>query len=190
MADPIGEIPVIITGDDSQLQAAINAAAQMAATGARKIADAFSEAVGGLGNLGSNLYQGLAESGPAFQAFASHVQNFIAQPLTAASEVVGEFLNILGPLGIAAGGAATSFVLMGRAISDVVLEAGKAAESTSNLADRLNLTFDHTKTLSEMAQIAGISLGGLNVASARLADSMEGDSKQAKATAAALNELG
>ncbi len=60
--DPIGEIPILITGDDSDLQKAINDAVQMAEDGAQKIGGAF--------------YQGFQTSGDALEAFVGSMGKF------------------------------------------------------------------------------------------------------------------
>ncbi len=123
-------------------------------------------------------------------SFAENAKEFIENPLKAGGQAIGNFLEALGPVGIAAGAAAAAFALIGREIVDLVLEEGKAAEAMGNFADRLNIGFEDAKKLSEMAQIAGISVGSLERVSMRLADAMQNASGSGKKVAEALQSIG
>ncbi len=93
-------------------------------------------------------------------------------------------------MGAVALGAAAALAAVSAQLVSLVKEFGQAAEQTGNLADRLNLTWRETRNLEEMAQIAGVSVSGLQTASFRLAEALEGTSAQGEKTAAALLKIG
>lgn len=126
----------------------------------------------------------------SFTAFANSVEQGISHPLQFAGAKVKEFMLELGPMGVAALGVAAGIGAIGFAAFQMVKEFGAAAEATGNLADRLNLTFTQTRELEDMAQIAGVSINGLQMASFRLADALEDASGSGKKVATALREMG
>ncbi len=147
---------------------------------AAKFAKAWDEAI----------KENAARSQAEFQKFAEGVQNFITHPLQTAGAATKDFLLAIGPMGAVALAGAAALAVVGKEVFNLVQQFGQAAEATQNMADRLNLTFVETRRLEEMAQIAGVSIGGLQQASFRLAESLEGTSAQGQKVAKTLAEIG
>ena len=138
----------------------------------------------------ANLGQSATQTNAEFEKFADGIQNFISHPLQSAGAAAKSFLIELGPLGTVALGVTAIIAGLGKEVFNLVEQFGQAAKATGNMADRLNLTWRETRNLEEMAQIAGVSIGGLQTASFRLAEALEGTSKQGQDTAAALLKIG
>lgn len=168
-------------------------AADAAAAALNKDAAAASTVVGANQQAGqsfSNLGQNVQQTNAEFAKFADGVGNFISHPLQSAGQAVKGFLLELGPMGVAALAGAAALAEVGSQLFSLVKEFGAAAEATQNMADRLNLTFQETRNLEEMAQIAGVSITGLQQASFRLAESLEGTSANGAKVAKALGDIG
>jgi hypothetical protein len=138
----------------------------------------------------ANLGQSVQQTNAEFAKFADGVQSFISHPLQTAGAAAKSFLLEIGPIGAVALGATAAFLELGSAVFGLVKEFGAAAEQTQNMADRLNLSFQATRDLEEMAQIAGVSITGLQQASFRLAESLEGTSANGIKVAKALGDIG
>lgn len=257
-SDPIGEIPIVISGDTSQLEKDLRTAEEMAKAAGQKISDALaagslgsdqldeslktltasglsvnqamiqvaaglkdvgqvaSETAAKLNDIGSAGVKPLEDIRDAlqrmrdeakqaadaaktledaaaqakFEEFANNVEQWIRSPLRMAGAAAKEFLLEIGPLGAGAIAAGAGLAVLGKEIVDLVLAEGKATESTQNFADRLQLSFQDTQKLSEMADIAGISVTVLERASARLATAFEDSDGAGKKVAAALDNMG
>lgn len=176
MPEPIGEIPIEITGDLSFLEKALQAAQNLASEWAAKLAGAFNEG-----------FDGVAEGAKSFE---EGIKEWIEHPLDKAAGAVTGFVESLGPLGVAAVAAAGAFAFIGKEITDLVLEEGAAAEAMSNFANKLNIPFEEAKKLSEMADIAGVSIDSLSRVSMRLADALENPATSGKKVNDALQKMG
>ncbi len=174
--DPIGEIPVEITGDYGPLDKALQAAMDLAKEWAGKIAEGFNSGLSGISEGANDFSEGLKE--------------FIEHPLNAAAGALTGFIEQIGPLGVAATAAAGAFALIGKEVTDLVLDEGKAAEAMSNFALRLNVSFEDAKKLSEMAEVAGVSVDGLARVSMKLADALEQPAGAGKKVNDALQAMG
>jgi hypothetical protein len=174
--DPIGEIPVEITGDYGPLDKALQAAMDLAKEWAGKIAEGFNSGLAGISEGANDFSEGLKE--------------FIEHPLNAAAGALTGFIEQIGPLGVAATAAAGAFALIGKEVTDLVLDEGKAAEAMSNFALRLNVSFEDAKKLSEMAEVAGVSVDGLARVSMKLADALEQPAGAGKKVNDALQAMG
>lgn len=222
MADPIGEIPVKITGDWADLQVQLLAAEAAAVGAAKDIGEAFNEASKQLSLFDSFDHFGNASQlelfgkslsdigkeaeaaakplmelpevtdhvSEAFHRFAEGVGEWIEHPLKMAGEAAQGLIEALGPVGVVALAVGAGIVELGKKIVDLVLEEGAAAEATNNLANRLNLSFEETKKLSEMAQIAGVGIDSLARVSMRLADALDNPAGAGKKVAEALDKMG
>lgn len=261
MADPIGEIPIIISGDSTELEKDLKAAAELAKAAGQKISDALAsgaigsdqltdslkaltdkglsinqammaladtlkttnsaatEAASGIGDIGAAAGKATpqvedirtslagirdeakraADSSQAFSevtnsanfsAFADNVEQYIRSPLRTAGAAAKEVLLEIGPMGAAAAAAAIGVGILAKEITDLVLAEGHAAETTQNFADRLQLSFQDTQKLSEMAQIAGVNVSVLERASSRLALAFEDSDGAGKKVAKALDDMG
>lgn len=175
MADPIGQIFVDIAGNWSKLQQDLLKAEALAQQAGLKIAEALNA-----GSAAGDAVGPLTDVRDALAAIRMEASNAAMADLAKQAEV---FV-------IAAVAAAAAVVAFGGAITHLVLEEGAAAESTNNLANRLNLSFEETKKLSEMAQIAGVSVESLGRVSMRLADALEDPAGAGKKVAEALNKMG
>ena len=126
----------------------------------------------------------------AFKEFADGVQNFISHPLRSAGEAAKEFILAIGPMGVVAMAGATAVAAIAAETFNLVKAFGQTTEATQNMADRLNLSWHETRQLEEMAQIAGVSIGTLQQASFRLAESLDADSTNGQKVAEALAKVG
>jgi hypothetical protein len=174
--DPIGEIPVEITGDLGPLEKALQDAKNLASEWAGRIAEGFNSGIEGISETGKQFEDGIKE--------------WIEHPLDNAAGAVRGFVESIGPMGVAMAAGAAGVAFLGKEITDLVLEEGKAAEITSNLADQLNLSFNDMRKLSDMADVAGVNIGGLARVSMMLADALEDSEGRGKKVANALAEMG
>ncbi len=212
--DPIGEIPILITGDDSGLQKTLADVVAEAQASGEKIAAAFAsgamatadfdEKMQALINSGkttneamvilANQFTAVGEaantSSGTFEKFAENVGNFIEHPLQSAGEAAKGFVEAIGPIGVVAIAASAGLAELGKAIFELVLEEANAARETQNLADRLNLSFEQTKQLGEMADVAGVNISVLQRVSMRLADALNDSQGAGKKVAEALDGMG
>ena len=142
---PIGEIPVLITGDWSDLQSAINDAVSAAESGAQDIASAFSNVQGGSGiadsvtaatqaleDFGSQAAARESEFGTLGDYLASLDDDFNNLPGSAATAG-----SALGGLGDDAAEAQTALDGVGSAIGSLGTEADTAGPQVENLATPL-----------------------------------------------------
>jgi hypothetical protein len=134
--EPIGEIPVVITGDYSALQAAIEATIAMADEGASKIADAFN-----IPSAGSELVTAAEGATTAIGEMGDAAE-------TAGSQMGGA-AGDAGDLGQAAAGAGSG---AGDAAGGVK-ELGDAAEEAGGKMEGLG------ENLKQIAETMGIGLG-------------------------------
>src|SRR5207237_181943 len=110
------------------------------------------------GKLATELGHSFGES---FKGFGENISGFLEHPLQSAGAAAKSMVETLGPVGVAAGVTAGVLAELGREISNLVAEVGAAAKATENLSYRLNLSFEETKKLSEMAQVAGVELSAM-----------------------------
>ncbi len=170
---------------------ALEAAWQKAIEEDKKLADAAKRDAAAFQQAWSDaLKENNARAQAEFEKFAHGVGQFISNPLQSAGSAVTDFMIKLGPMGLAATAAAAALAAIGKGLFDLVVEFGAAAETTGNMADRLNLTWRETRNLEEMAQIAGVSISGLQQASFRLAESLDETSANGKKVADALHSIG
>lgn len=170
---------------------ALEAAWERAIAEDKKLADAAKkDAADFAAAWDAAIKENMQRNAAAFEKFATDVQNFITHPLQSAGEAVKGFLLEIGPVGAVALAGAAALAIVGNELLNLVKEFGAAAEATGNMADRLNLTWRETRNLEEMAQIAGVSISGLQQASFRLAESLDETSANGKKVAEALQSIG
>jgi hypothetical protein len=173
--ESIGDIFIGIAGDWSKLQQDLLKAEALAQQAGTKIADALN--TGSAGKDASGPIENVTEALTQLRAEADKAN---------LAELSAQFETVA----IVAAAGAAAFSAAAVAITHLVLEEGAAAEATGNLAARLNLSFEETKQLSEMAQIAGISVESLGRVSMRLADALEDPAGAGKKVAEALDKMG
>ncbi len=177
--DPIGEIPVIITGDDSELQKAINDAVKTAETGAKSIAGAFSAAFSAIGNIASDLGSAAIDAGKGIV----HIAEAVAA-VSAATIVAAKAMATFGSETATAGGAADTLVDSYRAlrlalsptvftaasigVGVLIEETVRAAVATEALIEKqallaasTNRTFTEINTLANAEKQLGTASGDL-----------------------------
>ncbi len=170
---------------------ALEAAWEKAIEEDKKLADAAKRDAAAFQQAWSDaIKENNARAQAEFEKFSQGVGQFISNPLQSAGAAVTDFMIKLGPMGLAATAAAAALAAIGKGLFDLVVQFGAAAEATGNMADRLNLTWRETRNLEEMAQIAGVSISGLQQASFRLAESLDDTSENGKKVASALQSIG
>lgn len=193
--DPIGEIPILITADSSTLQADFDKAESLAKQAAEDIAASFTAGVSNF-NM-SQLADDFAKSmngagevvdtlGEKFKEFGESASEWIEHPIASFRSLI----ESIGPVGIAIAVVTAALAELTHVITDLVLEEGAAAQATQNLADKLNLSFEDTKQLGEMAQVVGINIDVLARTSMRLADALDNSSTSGKKIVDALQAMG
>jgi hypothetical protein len=126
----------------------------------------------------------------AEKSFGETIGNALAHPLQAAGDIAKGFIAEVGMVGTMALGAAAGLTLLGTEAYGLVKAEGEEARSTQNLAYRLNLTFEETKRLSEMAAIVGVNIDSLTRVSIRLADALEHPATTGKKVSETLKSIG
>jgi len=127
---PIGEIPVLITGDWSELQTALDAAVKASELGAQEIAAAFSSSSGT-----NDLASGIDTATEAINSFDSAV--------TTSSESFGSLGDYLNSLESDAGNAQTAVEGAGAAIGTLGTDAETAGGQVENLSPPLEDVHQH-----------------------------------------------
>ncbi len=186
---PVNQALTEMAASSGSLGASVSSAAESLsreAVAATSAASANTE----LGGSFKTVSSGVESTDASFKQFADDVQNFISHPLKSAGEAAKEFILALGPMGVAAFAGAAAVAAIATETFNLVKAFGQTTEATQNMADRLNLTWRETRNLEEMAQIAGVSIGGLQQASFRLAESLDEDSKNGQKVAEALAKVG
>ncbi len=120
----------------------------------------------------------------------TQIQSGISSPLSSASEALGNFAGRLGVAGVAASATIGILVTAGTAAFNLVKEFGAAAEETSNLADRLDITAKQARSLEIASGIAGVNVNTLLGSTRLLAAALEDQTGQGEKTVATLNKLG
>ena len=176
MADLVSSVHIIATDETSTAYAAATANAQAhtdavqgnatALAGMSDTAKAGAESVNGL----ADAHKQAAESA---EKFGEGIKNFIEHPLESAGSAVKGIISELGPMGIAAVGAAGGVALLSKEVYDLVNEEGQAARQTQNFATTLGVSFEEAKKLGEMAKIVDVNIGGLSRAAFKLAEALQ-----------------
>lgn len=135
-----------------------------------------------LGQAGEKAH----ETEGLFVEFGEKVSEIIEHPIQQFRALV----EAMGPVAIGALALAAAFYEVGKQITELVLDEAQAARENQNLADKLNLTFDETKQLSEMASVVGVNIDSLARVSMRLADALDDPAGKGKAVASALEGMG
>jgi archaellum component FlaC len=168
---PIGEIPVLITGDWSDLQDSINAAVQAAEAGAQQIADAMSAAgsVGAGGDISAGI-GAASESLSQFGGDAAEVESNLASLDSAISTLDSSFEEI-SSAGEQADSALTEMSSSFNEVESSAGEVGSAlGEAASSMGDLDSSFSDVAASGSEI----GDSLGDVDSALGELDSSAEG----------------
>lgn len=136
-----------------------------------------------LGEVGDKAH----ETEGIFVEFGEKVSEIIEHPIQQFRALV----EAIGPVGIGIAALAAGFFELAKGVTELVLEEGNAARETQNLADKLNLGFEQTKQLGEMASVVGVNIDALSRASMRLAVALDDPTSAAGAkVSAALDKLG
>lgn len=146
----------------------------------------FVSSMGTVGDLLDKTGAHAEGIGGMFEHFGESISGFIAHPIDALRGIV----ESIGPVSIglvAMGAAAFEF---GEKLTELVLEEGAAAQATQNLAEKLNLSFEDTKQLGEMAGVVGINIDTLARTSMRLADALDNSTGSGKKIVDQLHEMG
>lgn len=174
-ASPIGEIPVVITGDWSELQVAIDQAANAASAGAQQIASAFE-------STGSNtdLFTGISDQ--------------VAAASTSMEEMAGSVTIVednLAALSAAAVSAEAGIETVPPALHDVSESSHEAEVGLAEFGEQL-LKFGEalaiTEGLKEFAEAALEAFGAEEKATISLA-ALTGSMEEAEKTVADLKEM-
>jgi hypothetical protein len=126
----------------------------------------------------------------AEKSFGETIGNSLAHPLQAAGDIAKGFIAEVGMVGTVALGAAAGLTLLATEGYGLVKAEGEEARSTQNLAYRLNLTFEETKRLSEMAALVNVNIDSLARVSIRLADALEHPATTGKKVSESLKSIG
>jgi len=168
MADSLADLFVRLSGDTTDF---------------KKKFDEASGQLSAFGNLSSDV-------GDTLKGFGEKITDFLEHPLKSAGEATKAVLESMGPLGVVAAAAGAGFAAVGYEIYGLVEEEGAAAKAIENLSYRLNLSYEDTKKLSEISQVAGVDLSVLGRVSMRLADALEDPAGAGKKVASALEDMG
>ena len=176
MPDLVSSVQIVASDETSTAYAAATANAQAhtdavqgnatALAGMSDTAKAGAESVNGL----ADAHKQAAESA---EKFGEGIKNFIEHPLESAGSAVKGIISELGPMGIAAVGAAGGVALLSKEVYDLVNEEGQAARQTQNFATTLGVSFEEAKKLGEMAKIVDVNIGGLSRAAFKLAEALQ-----------------
>lgn len=170
-SDAAGQLNLFATEMES-----LGPSAAQAASGVMQLPPALQEA-GEKAHEAENL----------FVEFGEKVSEILEHPVQQFRAMV----EAMGPVAIGALAIGAAFYELGAKITELVLEEGQAARETQNLADKLNLGFEQTKQLGEMASVVGVNIDALSRASMRLAVALDDPTSAAGAkVSAALDNLG
>jgi hypothetical protein len=147
------------------------------------VAKETAPAVSGVGNE-------VAKASESAAGFGDKIANFIEHPLQSAGEAAKGFVTAIGPVGIVSLAAGAGLMELGKQAFDLVNEEGAAARGTQNLANMLNLSYEQTKKLGEMARLVDTDIGSLARASFRLAEALDDPTGAGKKEADILQKMG
>ena len=170
---PIGEIPVLITGDWSDLQDSINAAVQAAETGAQQIAAAMSSASAGGGGGVNNISEGLeaaSESLSQFGGDAAEVESNLASLDSAISTLDTSF----GEIASAGEEADSALSEMSSAFDQVQSSAGEVGSSVGEAASSMGDLDSSFGDVASAGSEIGDSLSDIDSSFGELDSSAEG----------------
>ena len=189
MADsPIGEIPILITGDFSELETAITEAASAAEEGASQIADAFD-----IPSLGDDAVASINEIAQAAEEAASSVSSLSdTGDLSALSDQADDAATSLSELGDAAEQSSQSINEAGDASSEAGEQAEEAEGGFEGFAEQLLAVGEAlaiTEGLKELADEAEEAADKITVATIALT-AITGSAGLAEETIAGLEEVG
>lgn len=146
----------------------------------------------GAKDVWAKLFEGLSHPFNAgnWREFADGAEQLLAHPLRSVGAAAKDTLISLGPIGTLAAVAAAGFAEMGRKAYELVADESNAARTTQNLADRLQLTYEEVKHLSDMAKVAGVGIDILGRVSMRLAEALQNPTGDGKKVAESLKAMG
>ena len=151
-----------------------------------KLSSSFNKFADSITKQSARIEQENSRAAASFAKFQSSIQN----PLSTVTKSVTDFTLGYGKMGLVVAGTATAIALGARELAKITIEQGKAAESAINFAERLNISVGEGQRLSAMARIAGVDIGFLQNASARLAATLEDQGEKGDKARKALAELG
>lgn len=129
-------------------------------------------------------------SSGTFASMKDSILNGIKSPMEAAAGGISKLLAVMGPVGV---GLMVFGAIAAKTVGpllDMTLAAGKAAENTMNMADRLGISVNAMKQLSAIAEIAGVDVGALEGSTRIIAAALEDSSGAGAKAAKALGSLG
>jgi hypothetical protein len=202
-SNPIGDIPVIISGDFSDLSDAIGQAVSQATDGASSIADAFSAQ-----SLGDGMVESLGAIGDAADAASGQVTSFgddasgIADSLSALGDAVGSASDGVTSLG-------DSFTGVSDAVSGVSDDLSGVADAASSAGDALSSAGDDASgfgdamdaidvsgiaddlsSVGDAASSAGEALGGIDDDASSADDALSSMADSASSAGDAASSMG
>ena len=142
--------------------------------------DDATEKVKTAGDVWSRIFTGLAHPFKEgnWKEFSEGGEEMIAHPHRSAGAAAKDMLIELGPMGAFGVAVGATFAELGKKAYELVNEEGAAARQTQNLANRLGLTFEQAKKLSEMARIVDTDIGSLARAAFKLSDALQNRSSK------------
>lgn len=163
---------------------------KMQADAEKKLSDEMEEQKKKQTKLEQDWAEAIKENEVRANAFGESIANFIENPFKSAADASRSFITAIGPMGVVLLAASAGIYEVGKQLFDLVLAEGEAAESTKNMSLKLNISYDDTKKLSEMAKVAGVDIGILTRVSMRLASALEDSQGSGKGVALALKDMG
>lgn len=154
--NPIGEIPVLITGDFSDLEKSLQQATSEAASSASAIASAFNSAAGGIDPLTSQIQQvaeGFRTGSLAGVQFEQAMQGIYAQGANL-SDVMAEVNRQTASLGSETQQAASGMQSMASSASQEASAAATAAQATQDLGSASASAAGGMQSFAQQAQQA------------------------------------
>jgi hypothetical protein len=188
---PIGEIPILITGDYSELETAIAEAASAAEEGASQIADAFD--VPSLGDEAVDAMQAIATAALSLQSNAEAAGQALSDindggDLSDIADAAGDAGEALSAIADSAGEAASSVSDVGDAGADLADVSDQADDASASLDDIASSAGEAASSLSEAGE-AGADLADVSESADQAATAITDVADSAGEAASSLDDL-